>query len=396
MHRASYALCCAVVALAGCWSSFERPNDDANEGDGVGGNAGMGGAGMGGAGIGGAGTGGSAGAAGEPIAEDAGRTPTDDPSNRCNAEGAFEPLDARDGETCYELLAHNGAWEGDPLELIQDEHFNQLYYDIPWPDESVATRFGVQQDDRTSLHHGLVFESNSGARGLIEHDPLGLPFETDATLIAGWAVGGCNVELPSDMGLELAGPSSGKKLMVQWHHFNLTGENQYDASRVQICVVPRSARAHIGSITILGTEGLGGSQGLPMGVERTYGSSCLNATAEPVTIVAIWPHMHERGISAHAELVDGDGTATSVFDKPFWHEENVHYAMTPQVVVAPGQALRTACTYLNNSGYSTGYGISLIQEQCYQFVFSYPAGALDKPFTYGFIGATNICLDGWK
>jgi len=353
-HRALHGLCCVVAALLGCYSSFEPPQS------------------------------------GELIAEDA-AVMVVDPSDRCAASDARDPLVPRDGETCYELIAHNGGWEGDPLEVLQDEHIDQLYYGIPWPEGSVATRFGAQQDDRTSLHRWLLFESNSGTPGLVERNAFGVPFSTDATLIAGWSVGGCNVELPSDMGIELASPSSGKTLMVQWHYLNLTGENQHDASRIQICVVPRSERRHVGSITILGTEDVGGVDGMPVGVESTYAGTCLNRTAEPITIVALWPHMHLLGTGAHAELIASDGTATSVFDKPFRHDENVHYAMTPQLVVAPGERLRTSCTYFNSSPQVVRYGISVLQETCYQLAFSYPAGALDKPMLYGLIGATNIC-----
>jgi hypothetical protein len=388
------------VALLGCWSSFERANDDTHEGDGVDFDGGGGGAGDAGAGapagsggVAAAGSGGSAGVAGEPIIEDAGRSPAVDPSNGCNAESAFESLVARDSETCYELLAHNGGWEGDPLVLVQDEHLNQLYYDIPWPDGAVATRFGVQQDDRTSVHRGLVFEINAGSHGLVERDALGGPLTPDATLIAGWSVGGCNVELPSDVGLELAGPSTGKKLMVQWHHFNLTGETQHDASRFQICVAPRSSRTHIGSVTILGNESLNGLSAVPAGVETAYDSTCRNVTMDPVTIIALWPHMHERGTRVRVELVGAENAAVTVFDKPFRHDANVHYTMTPRVVVMPGETLRTSCTYVNDSPDATGWGISLIQELCYQVAFVYPAGALDNPWIPSLIGATNICWD---
>jgi hypothetical protein len=367
-HRASYGLCCIAAALVGCWSSFERPIEDTIEDDGIGGRAGT---------------------AGEPIVEDAGAMLID-PSDRCAAEGALEPLAPRDDETCYELLTHNGSWEGDPFEIVSGEHMDQFYYEIPWPEGSVATRFGVQQDDRTSVHRWLLFESNSGSPGLIERNAIGTAFETDATLIAGWSVGGCNVELPSDMGIELTSPTSGKKLLAQWHYANNTSEIQHDASRIQICIVPRSARTHVGSVTVLGTEAIGGLEGMPVGVESTYSSACLNEAADPITVVAFWPHMHQLATSMRTELVSVDGIATSVFDKPFRHEESVHYAMTPRVVIAPGEKLRTSCTYFNSSPYSVHFGLSVVQETCYQFAFSYPAGALDKPLL-SLIGATNIC-----
>ena len=166
---------------------------------GVGGQAGVGTAGGGGmyagAGGGAAGTGGDV--------------------NLCDASAAFEPLVAVPGEKCYDFLTHNGGFEGDPFIVPVDESYNQLYYDIPWGDDEVATRFGADFDNQTVLHHWLGFETNEGRpHGTVAKNVTGstggdLGGGFDTKLFGGWAVGGCNVDFPADTGLEL--PKKGQK-----------------------------------------------------------------------------------------------------------------------------------------------------------------------------------------
>jgi len=317
-----------------------------------------------------------------------------DPLNPCDDEGAREPLAARVGEVCYELPLHNGDGE-EPFEVLQDEAITQTYYEVPWPAGSIATRFGLQQDDRTSLHRALLFEATGGAPGQLERNAIGTFLGQDARVIAGWATGGCNVELPSDMGIELAAPDSGKLLLVQWQHFNMTGETQRDASRFQICTAPRESRPNIGSVTVLGTEDLGGQEGMPAGEVSTYSGDCLNRTEEDVFIAMYWPHMHELGEFWRASIVLEDGSEVgSVAERAFEHDQNAyyHYGESDQrIALGPGQKLRTACRYFNSRSFNVMYGPSLVFEQCYSYVFAHPAGALDKPDNLSLIGATNTC-----
>ena len=50
------------------------------------------------------------------------------------------------------------------------------------------------------------------------------------------------------------------------------------------------------------------------------------------------------------------------------------YATT--AVVNDGDTLITTCSYNNNSGSSVGFGNAMTDENCYNFVTAYPAGAL--------------------
>ena len=100
------------------------------------------------------------------------------------------------------------------------------------------------------------------------------------------------------------------------------------------------------------------------------------------------PHMHTIGTHMKTDLKGTSGT-TSIFDQPFQFDYQVGYDIPPAVVM-PGETLVSTCSFFNPSGANVAFGESTNQEMCYQFAFSYPAGALDNG-VLSLIGATNTC-----
>jgi hypothetical protein len=184
-------------------------------------------------------------------------------NNQCDQEANYEPLVARDGETCYPFLTHNvsGVNDTTKFQVTTGESYHQLYYAIPWPAGTVATRFGADFDNEAVLHHWLGFKTNVNSPGQVSKNVLGTTLGEGTELVGGWAVGGCNTEFPADVGLKLPDPGQGG-IMIQWHHFNSTGTMQLDGTSVQWCTVPEGMRAHIGGLTFLGTEYLGMPPGI--------------------------------------------------------------------------------------------------------------------------------------
>jgi hypothetical protein len=306
----------------------------------------------------------------------------------CDAAGAYDPLVARDGETCWDFPVHAPGNTQTPFTVQPNESYNEWVYDVPWPAGHIATRFGADFDNIQVLHHWLAFEQNTpDPAGTVRPNVTGTTLGTEAGLIGGWAVGGCNVEFPEQMGLEL--PSSGK-IMIQWHHYNSTGAPQPDGTKVQFCTVPASAKPNIGGLTWLGTENFNGLLGMPQG-ENEFTGTCINDSTGPITIVAFLPHMHEIGIHMKSELQRaGTSTWETVFDQPFDFNWQVHYNMDPHIVMQPNDVIRSTCTFFNDTGANVAFGQSTKAEMCYQFAFSYPAGALDNGVP-SLIGATNTC-----
>jgi hypothetical protein len=327
---------------------------------------------------------GSAGAGGSTVTGGSGN-PGD--TGRCNGNEAYEPLVARDGETCYDFPVHGQSSPTDTskFSVNTDEAYNQFYYSVPWPAGSMATRFGANFDNKQVLHHWLAFSAQSNnPPGTVSRDVTGTTLGENTQLIGGWAVGGCNVEFPPEMGLKL--PTSGE-IMIQWHHYNYTGMQQMDGSKVQMCVLPAGSRPNLGGLTWLGSEHIDA----PAGQKAETFGTCINETSAPINIIMFWPHMHELGINMKSEVQrSGQDSWSTVFDKPFDFNYQVHYTQNPNVVLQPGDSIKSTCTYMNTTNSTVNFGQSTKAEMCYQFAFSYPAGALDNG-VLSLIGASNTC-----
>ncbi|MDD9932310.1 MAG: hypothetical protein OXT09_01825 [Myxococcales bacterium] len=312
--------------------------------------------------------------------------------DECGGDDAYEPLVALPGETCYDFQVHgiSSPTDTSKFNVAPGESYHELIYDVPWPAGTVATRFGADFDNLQVLHHWLAFDyTTPQPHGTVNVNVTGTTLGAAAQLIGGWAVGGCNFVLPEEMGLKLPNPG-GSKIMVQWHMFNSTGVSQPDGTKVQFCTTTPDGRPNIGGLTWLGTENFNGVLGMPAG-EHEFSGTCINDSGGPITIVGFLPHLHTIGTNMRSEVMRaGTSTWETVFDQPFQFDYQVHYMMDPFLVLEPNDQIKSTCTFFNDTGVNVAFGQSTNQEMCYQFAFSYPAGALDNG-VLSLIGATNTC-----
>ena len=337
-----------------------------------------GGTGAGGTGAGGTG---AAGSGGTNLMQGA--------NNQCDIATNYEPLTARDGETCYEFLTHDLSSPTDTtkFQVPTGESYNQLYYAVPWPAGTVATRFGANFDNLPVLHHWLGFKSASGnPAGTVAKDVTGTTLGEAAELVGGWAVGGCNTEFPPDVGLKL--PDSGA-IMIQWHHFNNTGGTALDGSIVQWCTLPEGMRANIGGLTFLGTENFNGPIGMPPGMNQ-FAGACVNDSGGDISIFGFEPHMHLIGVRMTSVIHRAAGGTETVFDQAFQFDQQYNYLMNPPIVLKAGDVIESTCTFNNTNPANVAFGQSTQQEMCYQFALAYPYDALNNG-VLSLIGATNTC-----
>jgi hypothetical protein len=327
----------------------------------------------------------------------AGATPAPASEPSCDTSGVTAPeadyktgLVAKPGETCYDLPTHGGQTPGDKTvySVVPGEHYEQFYFKTPWPAGVVATRFGAKFDNIKVLHHWLLFTSAKSVSMDGTHETTaGTQLGDTAQLIGGWAVGGKNVEFPADMGFELP---SAELLNAQWHFYNQGTANETDASMVQVCTVPAAMRKNIASMTFLGTEDFNGIFGMPPHETSQFGGTCTNESAGPVTIWAFWPHMHKLGRRMTSVITRVDGKTEMAFDSAFDFNLQIHYPLSPMLVLQPGDSITSTCTFENNTNAAVAFGPSTEQEMCYQFAFTYPARAIDNG-VISLIGATNTC-----
>ncbi len=305
--------------------------------------------------------------------------------DNCTKPGAFDPLVAEGAETCYEFPVHAPGGTG-PFTVPTNESYHEWYYAVPWGPNDVWTRYGADFDNLEVLHHYLAFTSSAArAPGDVVTNVLGTTLGTSATLIGGWAVGGCRTENPVGVGGDI--PNS-PLLMIQWHMYNNTGRPAQDASKVQFCVVPDSAVDHVSGITFLGTENFNGPGGMPPG-DNDFTTQCTNNSGSPITVIGFNPHMHLLGTHMKTDVRRADGSMENIFDMPFQFDYQVSYDIPPATIM-PGETLVTTCSFFNSTGSNVAFGESTNQEMCYQFAMSYPAGALNNG-ALSLIGALNTC-----
>jgi hypothetical protein len=258
---------------------------------------------------------------------------------------------------------------------------------IPWNADVEMIRYETLYDNQQVLHHWLLYSVPGGAVDGTFEPCIGTHLLQDAQLVAGWAVGSNDVEMPPDVGLRM--PGADRSLLLEWHFYNSTGAIQEDGSGIRVCVVPKGVRAKTAGMTWLGTEDFNGPSGMPPGVESNFSGTCYNDSSEPITIFRVWPHMHQwgRNMQSVVSRVAG-GLPEEVFNKPF--DFNYQISYESNIVLQPGDSITSTCRFNNMSLGNVAFGPSSDQEMCYQFAFSYPAGALDNG-VLSLVGATNTC-----
>lgn len=303
------------------------------------------------------------------------------------------------GETCYEFQVHNGQTLSDktPYVVPAGEHYEQFYYAAPWPTGTVATRYGAKYDNRAVVHHWFMHSTTEfDAPGTHHEAPLPTLLGTAARRIAGAAVGAGPVVLPDDVGLEL--PANGATLDIQWDYRNTSDASATDLSSVQICTVPGTQRQHIASMTLVGTEDLGGNKwfggvGMPPHQASEFQATCnplragLNAT-DAIQIVGFQPYMHSLGTNMKTIINRSGGESTTVLDEPYDFDQPMFYPQRQEL--RPGDTLSVVCSFFNPNDNGVAWGDTSDDEMCYNFVTSYPARALDNA-ALSLLGSENTC-----
>jgi hypothetical protein len=311
-------------------------------------------------------------------------------------DGALPDAPTDDGTTCIEFRAHGQQASGDKtpfdtstLFLPPNEFYACFNFTSPWSEAVQGLQFATIIDNSETLHHWLFYQTplpvTDGSFNICDgQHPL-------QALVTGWAPGNQELQLPSDVGLELAPPTG--NYVLELHYNNPAGKPFKDASGVRICA-SNKFRPKTASITWTGTEKIN----VPARTTGSAGGKCIpgrvnmNAT-DPINIFAAWPHMHKTGTRMSTVITRANGTQEVLIDKPFSFASQVSYP-TP-AVIAPGDSLQTTCYYDNPGTGSLSFGPSTTQEMCYDFLYAYPAHGLDHPNLGPIVtsAASNLCVD---
>jgi hypothetical protein len=301
-----------------------------------------------------------------------------------------------DVETCYDLRAHGKSTPGDttPYSVPGGETYTSFIFKAPWTTPVQGIRFVQLPDNQAVLHHWILYTERAPASdGDVQPCELSglLGFfcgqGSTRSMITGWAPGRGDFVLPGGVGLEL--PAPGSMLALESHYYNNGAANADDKSGVQVCVTS-ALRPQTASISWLGTESIK----VPANAAGQASGTChpkranLNMT-DPIHILYSWPHMHKLGRHLNSVINRADGTTETLYDGDFSFEfQALHDTPT---LLQPGDAITTTCSYQNTTPAAVGFGQSTTEEMCFNFVYAWPAHALDNSGA-NFGEASNTCL----
>lgn len=294
--------------------------------------------------------------------------PTDDGEDD-DAGPELLPCDAT-----YQLTAHAANDDGLPY-VVPAQGAEDLYtcfaFRSPFAAGMQATAWAPIIDDERVIHHWILYRAKGGNYVDGSVFPCDVTLQVSADFVAGWAPGGKNVVLPPDVGLELGDPSDFYVLQV---HYNNAAHHPdaFDASGVAFCTTP-APRPNTAGVLTLGTTSLSIPPGA-VGHEETGTCGFLSTFGWPeLHIVASSPHMHALGRSFRTVLERLGGGTEMVTDVPvFDFSSQGMYMSEPEVVVQPGDTLRSTCVFDNPTDQTVGFGEGTSDEMCFNFVIAYP------------------------
>lgn len=309
-----------------------------------------------------------------------------DPSCAPKMYGGVMPPDV---ENCYEVRVHPNGDKNSKLN-VSGENYGTFYFDAPWPAGSQGVYFETLDGGTPEiLHHWLVYaeENASNADGTVTYPTTG-SHPSAPTLIAGWAPGSNNNDIPSNVGLMLDGAN--RKMSLEFHFYGTTATVPTNAG-VKICTVEKNLRPNSATVSWLGTEAIFLSPGAP---GKASGVCTPQNQTEDINIVRMWPHMHLTGRSMESTVVRKDGTREAISPQGGWEFDfNSEVSWPTPITVHPGDKIETVCNFMNDTNRLISVGYDNASEMCFNFTIAYPAKKLISTNSGGSLtGSSTACL----
>ncbi len=185
--------------------------------------------------------------------------------------------------------------------------------------------------------------------------------------------------VPSDHALVLT-RSEEDVIVLELHYVNTTGAPREDASGLDVVSASAGASHEIGPWTV-------GDPVLEIPA-RARGhieeKRCTIRTDRPVTLHAVSPHMHARGVALSVTRTRGELEEPILVVDPFDPLRQRTVGLEPTLTLAPGDRITLRCVYDNPDAFDVGYGVRLEDEMCFAYFWASPIEALldDAPFCH--------------
>lgn len=244
------------------------------------------------------------------------------------------------------------------------DHYVCFGVDVNLPKKRHVIGLAPHVDNKQIVHHILLFQTKSAESSE--------PFACEAfgsaawKLVAGWAPGGDNLELPKEAGFpEEAGTTH---WVLQVHYNNTNAKTGTDQSGYELCTT-EDLRPNDAGVLAFGSIKFD----IPPRAEHTVRCDYkLDDRFKDVKLFNASPHMHTRGVAMSTErLAGGDGDPEMIFEqKAFSFEAQANFPISKSV--NPGDVMRTRCTWKNPGDTKIGFGEGTGDEMCFDFLGYYP------------------------
>ena len=259
-----------------------------------------------------------------------------------------------------ELRAH-GA-EGEPF-LVPPGESARCFVVSDRDDGPVAV---VAPDvDRSLVHHIALHRA---ARAPTDGDCVSMG---STTLLYMGSPGDDPLVTPAGTGLVLT-ESDAELLVLEIHYVNASGEPRADRSGLVLTAASGGEGRELGA-WIVGDPVLEIPARASGHVEERR---CTIRASSAVTLHAVSPHMHARGVALSVTLERAGSERTIVEVSPFDPARQRTVSLPPGVTLEQGDRVTTRCTYDNPEDRVVRYGTSVEDEMCFAYFWASPIGAL--------------------
>jgi hypothetical protein len=304
------------------------------------------------------------------------------------------PSEASDCELGFELRAHDGADGKFPIPA-EDDHYECFYFstaDSGIDPSTLATSLSPLLDDTRVLHHWLLFAAeNEDEAPSGTHAPCS-GIHPGAFLMASWLPGTPALILPKDVGMEFPKRKTGQFILENHYNNQARYTGASDDSGVKVCATKKPKAQHA-AMHWLGSELIT----LAPGSTGSASATCAPQSAEPIHILGVIPHMHRLGRHVKMTVERANGTSEVLHDGSFEFESQSYFEK--QMVLLPGDRVRTKCDYMNDTTSTVTLGEKTTNEMCYMFTLAYPTGSMNtggdfvNPFTgEPYVQGPNRCM----
>jgi hypothetical protein len=181
---------------------------------------------------------------------------------------------------------------------------------------------------------------------------------TDSPLwIYASGVGTNELILPTGVGVVIP---KGKQLNLNLHLYNIGDGIKTGKSGVEGVILTAAQVQHEAELFLPGPLMFG-----PTATDTISGDCTAKANQ---TLVALFPHMHQKGKHFKTEVLRGGTVMATLYDKSY-DFDGQEFILTDQLALQSGDKIRTTCQY-TEAGVS--WGNSSDEEMCFSILIRYP------------------------